>query len=256
MKYDLSVVIPSIRVNNLPPLYNSLVESLGNYTFELIIVGPFYPSSAFDNLVNFKFIKDFGSVARCAQMGLLLAEGEFFCTNSDDALFQPNALKECLDLIKSKTEKDGIILRYYEGVNRVGKLPEDWYWHPRHHKDQQIPGILDEWLTAPVGLFNTQYAKSLGFLDTRFEQVNMNMHDFSFRLQKNGGKLYLSPSLVMACDWEPGYSGAHAPLEEAYHVNDGPLFKELYSKYDPDRIKIDLNNWMNSPSVWRRFKVQ
>ena len=39
--YDLSVCVPSIRKENWKRLYDSIVESIGDHTFELILCGPY-----------------------------------------------------------------------------------------------------------------------------------------------------------------------------------------------------------------------
>ena len=38
--YDLSVCLAAIRKDNWNRLYNSIVDSIGDYTFELIFCGP------------------------------------------------------------------------------------------------------------------------------------------------------------------------------------------------------------------------
>jgi hypothetical protein len=255
MKYDLTVVLPSIRKERLSEFYSSLYLSMGKYhqSFELIIVSPYNLPEVIDGIHNIKLVKDFGSPARCVQIGTALAEGEFVTWSSDDALYYGNALEECLDLLKTKTEKDAIIVRYSEGVGRSGQEPPDNYWVGKTHPDHRLPFVGDDWNIAPVGLYYTKRFYELGGLDCRFEHANMNSHDLCYRNQKDGGKYYKSPSLVMGCDQEPGYSGTHGPIEEAYHNNDCALFAETWS--NPREVKIPFDNWKDSPSIWkRRFK--
>ena len=38
MRYDLSIILPSIRTHLLENFYNSIFQSIENYTFELIVI--------------------------------------------------------------------------------------------------------------------------------------------------------------------------------------------------------------------------
>ena len=82
----------------------------------------------------------------------------------------------------------------------------------------------------------------------------MNCHDLAFRVQANGGKIVPSPDIVINADNEPASSPSQRPIEAAFHENDNPLFREIYS--DPEapikRFKIDYNNWENTSEVWER----
>ena len=253
MKYNLSVIIPTITPEKLLAIYDQLISSVGSpYTFELICSGPDIPPEELRRKSNFKFFVDKGSPARCYQLATFFAEGEYIALIPDDCILMKNSFSECLQLVYQNTAKDGIILRYSEGVGYKGGdndlIPE--YWTARYHGDQQLPGVLPEWKIAPSFMYNLSYFRELGGLDCRFEHVNMNTHDFAFRLQKTGGQMLMSPSKVMACDWNPDFS--RSILFRAYIENDQPLFSQLYAQYDPNRIKIDYSNWVQSPSVWPR----
>lgn len=252
MKYDLTVVLPTIRPDNHREWLRSLKESMGQYSYQVIMVGPTTPYLYESYNVHITWIRDFGSPARAVQLGSLLAEGEFITWSSDDGLYYENSLAECIDLLKTKTEKDGIIVRYSEGVGRSGQEPPDNYWTGWTHPDHRLPYVKEDWNIAPVGLYYTSRWYELGGLDCRFLHANMNSHDFCYRNQLDGGKYYKSPSLVMGCDQMPGYSGDHGVIEDAYWSNDKDLFAEIWSK--PREIKIDLNNWKTAESVWKRFK--
>ncbi len=253
MKYNLSVIIPTITPNKLISIYDQLISSVGSpFTFEVICVGPNIPPKELIDKSNFKFLIDKGSPARSFQLGTFFADGDYIALIPDDSKLLNNSLAECLNLAYNNTLKDGITLRYSEGVGYVGgdndKMPE--YWTGRFHGDQQLPGILPEWKIAPCFMYNLSYFRELGGLDCRFEQANLNTHDFAYRLQKSGGKLFMSPSKVMACDWNPDY--VSSIMYRAYLENDLPLFQSIYSVYDPNRIKIDYSNWIQAPSVWPR----
>lgn len=254
MKYDLTVVLPSIRKERLPEFWNSLIWAVGpKYKCQLIIVSPYNLPEQLLGIPNISILQDFGSPARCVQMGSLLAEGEFITWNSDDAILRADSLSLCIDLLKTKTKKDGIIVRYSEGINRSGQEPPSDYWRGKHHGDQQFDSIDENWNIAPVGLYYTERWYELGGVDCRFEHINLNSHDFAYRNQRDGGKYYQSPTIVMDCGQMPGFTGDHQSIEEAYLYNDRDLFRELYNN-GGNPIKINLDNWKDSPSVWRRFK--
>jgi hypothetical protein len=251
-KYDLTIVLPSIRIDNIWEFYKSLELSVQPYTFQLIIIGPKQPPLLDGYDENVVWIRDYGSPARCIQMGSLLAEGELITWSSDDGLYYPDSLAKCIELLRSKTTKDGIIIRYSEGVGRSGQEPPDNYWTGWTHPDHRLPYVNKDWNIAPVGMYYTSRFYELGGLDCRFQHANMNSHDLAYRNQQDGGVYYKSPDLVMGCDQIPGYEGDHAVIEEAYWTNDRGLFAEVWSK--PRENKIDIMNWKMSESIWSRFK--
>ncbi len=254
MKYDVSICMPAHRTHLWDEFYESAAKAVGPYSWEMILVGPNDPSESLSKKPNFKFFKDYGHPARCAQIATTLAEGELMMWGSDDGIWQPNSIRECISLHKEHDEKDVIIIRYSEGVNFTGKLPPDDYWKPWTHPDQRLPGIPKEFWCAPVGMYNLNFFRELGGWDCRFEHLNMCCHDLAFRAQRAGGKVRMSPNLVLSCNWNPGV-GDHIPVQEAYHANDAPLFAQLYGQNQDDRIKIDYFNWTKAPAVWsRRFK--
>jgi len=249
---DLTIVLPSIRVDRQPEFFNSISNSIGEYSYEVIIVGPSLNSSL-EPIPNCKFIKDFGSPARCAQIGMLFSEGEHMTWASDDGVYLPNALKECLDLAKQRN--CSIIIRYSEGVGKSGRTPPDNYWLCRTHPNMHVDGISETDICVPVGLYPTKLFNFLGGFDCKFEHLNMNAIDLGLRIQRYKEEIVKSPNLVLQCDQMPGWTGDHGPVEEAFHKNDDPLFRDLYKNKNEIRVFIDYDNWKESESVWgRRFK--
>ena len=247
----LSIIVPSIRTPNWGRFVESIPNSVVSHDYEVIFVGPSSDIYLVEVHPNVKWIKDFGSPARCAQIGFILAEGEYLTWASDDGVYMPGALKECLDIA---TPDNGVIVKYCEGHNFNGTCPDNSYWIAHTHADQRLPGIMPDYKIAPVGLYHTKTFLELGGLDCRFEHINMNTHDFAFRWQKTLRTMQLSPNLVLNCDWCPG-TQEHAPVQAAYYHNDLPLFNQLYGQpHSMDRIKIDADNWKLSPKKWvRRF---
>lgn len=253
MKYDLSVIIPSIRVQNLEKILFFLEKAIEPYSFEMIVVGPYEIPQVLQLKDNVRFIKDLGSPSRCTQIGSSLAEGEYMCWMSDDCTFiTPGSLAQCIQMFVDKqiTCFDGITLRYFEGEGN-GEFPLD-YWRGKHHGDmQKLSGIRDEFKIAPLGMYNTGYFRDIGGLDCRYEHINMCTHDLAFRIQNNGGKIVASPSTVARFYWSWHTSDAK-PVQRAYFEVDNPLFTEEWSKDQSGRIKIDYWNWVNMPSKWEK----
>lgn len=259
MKYNLAICLPGIRIENWEKLYDSAIESVRPYLFEMIIVGPNFPSPNLLSKQNFKFIQDYGSPARCAQIATTQTNSEYIVWGSDDGLFTPNSLGECLNMFYNHNNynidpnKDEIIIKYSEGSMSSGGSKNEYY-NARHHNDLKLPGVKEKFKIAPVGMLKLDYFRWLGGLDCRYEHLNMNAIDLSFRIQNNGGNLHLSPNVVMNCSWEPNTSGIHAPVHYAHLENDLPLFREMWGK-ENNTVRIDYDNWKNSPEKWpRRFE--
>jgi hypothetical protein len=63
----------------------------------------------------------------------------------------------------------------------------------------------------------------------------------------------MSPYPIIMCDHG---QNDHKPIEISQVYEDAPIFNERYSKpIDNSKVKIDLMNWKNSPSIWKhRFQ--
>jgi hypothetical protein len=251
-KYDLSVLISGIRTHNWQELYTSLKEACTKYTFELVIVGPFEPPESLKNEDNFKFIRDYGRPSRCAQQALLACEGRLLYNTVDDCNFLKNSLDLALDLYESTcTRKDLINGRYFEGGDEMPLI----YWYAHHHASLRLPKIHANWKIALQPIISVDYAKEIGGWDCRYEYANAGQHDFIFRVQMDGGKVYDSPIEICNSDHMPSYTGDHEPIEKLWEENDWPLLQQMYGNESPERsIKIDIDNWKQTPIIWpRRF---
>ncbi len=253
MNYKLSICLPGYRTHLWEQFYNTAAQSIGDHTWELIMVGPNDPPPFFEDKKNFKFVKDFGSPARCGQIAVSLAEGELMMWGSDDGFFRPNnAISNCIAKHDTIGYKDAIALRYTEGSLNGGTESNENYFFAHHHSPLRF--VPEDYMILCVGMAKTKYFRELGGWDCRFEQLNLNTHDFSFRLQRDGGKIYKSDLCVSDHTWSPE-SESNVPVQSAFE-KDYELFREIY--YDKDTaylkrpIKIDLFNWVNSPKVWER----
>lgn len=256
-QYDVSIIMPAIRVPNWDKMYNSIQQSCKKYTFELVMCGPFPLTEMLEKEPNVKMIIDNGSPSRCAQRAAISARGKKLAHLVDDAIFIENTLDEAIDLYESNcTRKDVINLRYTEGKDYRGAPMHPNYWNVSHHPPLCLPGVPSHYMFACHHLIDTEYFRELGGYDCTYEYQNYNLHDLMFRVQYNGGRVYPSMTEVTNCDHYPHGIVDHAAIEAAHFGHDEPLFRKMFSRPDvlATRIKIPLNNWEDTPEVWdRRF---
>lgn len=255
MNYDVSIIMPAIRTPLWDEMYDTIEKSCKNKTFELVMCGPFPLTEKLKSKPNVKMIIDNGSPSRCAQRAAIESSGKLLAHCVDDARFIENSLASAIFLYETIcTKKDVINLKYTEGENFNGRTMPSQYWFAHHHPPLRYPSIPMNYKQCCHHLIDREYFLELGGYDCKFEYQNFNLHDLIFRVQFDGGIIYDSPSDITNCNFYPEKTGDHGPIVEAYVDNDEPYFKQLYS--DPDilkkRSRINLDNWKNSPDVWKR----
>jgi len=253
-KYNLTVICPGIRTHNWERLYQSMIESCGDYTWELIFVGPKNTDSSTvlaDERVS--FIEDWGTPIRCQQIGLIHAQGEYINWAADDGYFLPNILNTGLNIAY---ENPGHIVmqKYYEGaVNSV--MENEDYYKINYHDATRSNFVPDSYFGLNVGCVPRKILLELGGWDCLFEVCPMAYADFACRAQRAGVKFVIQDEMAFKCGHMPGRSGDHAPIHDAQLINDEPMFKHIYN--DPEsknRVTIPLNNWQKIAPRWaRRF---
>lgn len=248
----LTIIVPGIRKEHWNRLYEETKKASKRYPFEFIIVGPQDPE-----IPGVKYIHDLGTPTRCLQLGILASEGEYFTWLSDDAFVNEESLDSAMDLLMHRNpDKDIIGIRYSEGCGHSGGIFPDHYWTTNHHPNFHLPGIDRNYIVCGVLLLKKSLYWSLGGFDCAYEHINMNIHDFSIRAQRSGSTVYLSPHVVMNCDFEPHRTVENSPVIAAYHENDDPLFRKHYAVMGERPLVIDPENWKQTEPVWRRrFKV-
>lgn len=259
---DISIVFPAARPQNWLRIYDELTRACGKYKFEMICVGPFFPPKELESQSNFRYIRDFGSPSRCFMMGSVIAQGKYLVFFSDDCQVEPDVLGECIDLLETKSYKDGMTVLYSEGTGFTGNqhLTPD-YWRAKHHGNMtNLSLVKDDWKIAPHFIYNLNYFRSLGGLNCMFEHINMNTHDFAFRVQRQGGIIHMSPRRVIKLDWAPWPPPGQPkiPMQAAFEENDNPLFTKIYGEgtLEPPLV-LDYDNWRKSPALWeRRWKIK
>lgn len=256
----LSFIIPSVRTEKWPAIYESLQKSCTKSPFELIFIGPTYNNNI-DNLKNVKFVRDYGCPSRALQIGSLIAEGEVISCGSDDGVFIENKMDEVINIFQTEslTARVFMNLVYSEGDEWLRGNDEKisattLYYTCHHHNDLKQAGIDPN---QQFGLFFLMYTadyRYLGGIDCRMEHINSNLIDLSLRAQKIGMKLVHSPhALILECQY--GRTVHTSAVINAYFNNDLPLFTSIYStKESADKRPnlINYDNWQQADTVWAR----
>jgi hypothetical protein len=244
----LSIIVPGIRYMLWDKLYETIFQSCTKYDFEVIFVGPFMDgNSSLWNIMNVKYIRDFGCPSRALQIGSVFAEGEYLTYTSDDCISRKNSLDKVLDNINS----DIVSLQYSESPNFSGNQHPLEYYNAWHHRDLQCKNVDKDWKIPIIFLMKTSLYYEYGGLDCRFEHINMNLHDMAFRMQMDNKVVEVSED----CVWDANYVHRQDtdPVIAAFKQNDKPLFDSIWDidKFDRE-LKIDINNWKQASEIWDR----
>ena len=254
--YDISVCLAAIRKDNWERLYNSIVDSIGDYTFELIFCGPHEElPEALQNLDNVRCIQDYGCPTRAQQISMKEAKGRYITWTADDGWFYKDGLKQCIDYLDEQPkDQKCIVTQYTEGGSDGLGDPSRGAYYINYHDPVRSSFYEDHFLIFNSVILETSVFHELGGFDCRFEACPMAFVDFGARAQLSGIKPALT-STIFECTHMPGTSGDHAPIHHAQIDHDQPLYGKIWS--DPsclERIKIDYDNWQEAPEVWtRRF---
>ena len=252
---DVSFFFPGIRTHFWENLYASAQLACKRHSFEIVVVSPFDPPDSLKNVANFRVIKDWGSPTRCAQIAAKNCLGELIYHTVDDGFFIPDSIDLAIDLYRKSCSKDDMVnMRYREGQNFGGGTLPLTFWDAWTSEELKLPGVNPLWRTSLHFLINREKFIEMGGFDSTFEYLNHPLHDFAFRLQALGGKIFHSHTDVINCTHYPDESVDHGPIHNAQLYHDAPIFKEMYS--DPNaafsRSSIPFNNWENSSPIWER----
>jgi len=255
--YDLSVCLAAIRKDNWVRLHDSIVNSIGDYSFELIFCGPHDQlPEKLSNLENVRCIQDFGAPTRAQQISMGEATGRYITWTADDGWFLPGGLEKCIKMLDEQDEeKRCIVTQYVEGGSDGLGDPNRGMYCMNHHDPVRSPFYPDHFLIFNSVVLPTEYFKHLGGFDCRFEACPMAFVDFGARAQLDGIKTTLI-GVIFECTQFPGTSGDHAPIHHAQLEHDQPFYATIWKSSNClDRIIIDYDNWKQVPSIWnRRFK--
>lgn len=271
---DVSIILPSIRPQNLEKFYAATMLACKNTSFEIIIVSPYELPKSLDKLSNIKYLKSYASPTVAAQMGTALCNSRFLYNTTDDGLIQEGAIDEAIELFESSNsgcssaaaQKTIINMIYEEGVLNPDTLeslashtsyhpPE--YWKTSFHGPLRIPGVRPDWGMVMHFFVLTEYYYYMGGYDCRFEYSNHAIHDLMFRCQADGARVINMPRTVFKCSHLPEESGDHGPVHRSQIGRDSKLFNQIYSDEFAahKRFRLSYRNWKNQPDVWsERFK--
>jgi len=253
----LSVILPGIRAPNWLSFYDRLEDSFDG-DFELIVISPYDLPNTLADAPDIMHIQDWGSPARCQQIGLAHATGEYVTWGADDGYFLEGKLTEAVKLLESSatSEKDIVTCKYIEGADTAlyrDHMETDEYYKINFSEGLRAKFIPDDFWILNVGIVNTEYAKSMGGWDSKFEVTTIAHMDFAIRTQRNGSNYIMMKEPIFVCSHMPDLTGDHAPIHVAQLGHDEPLFRSLYNdEKSLDRTTINLDNWKSSPERWEK----
>jgi len=258
-KYEISIIIPGIRVSRWQDVYNSATRSCNGKSFEMIFVGPEEPSASFLTLENVIFVKDFGSPNRCQQIAASKATGKYLTWIADDANLIDNTLSTVIDFLDIRDDMNAVCCKFLEGDNPSPDMWSDAYYFVNNSTWTRAPFISNSQLIMNAGVVHTRVFRDIGGFDTElFETTAMSHSDFAIRLSHHGVKIHLLNLIFAHCGFMPGIVGDHGPVFTAHHDSDIPNFVNLYSSSNSlNRCKIDIDNYKITSSCWtRRFQTE
>ncbi len=250
----LSVIVPGIRPYNWSKLYYSVYHSFGlsERDFEVIFVGPEDIADGSDKEClqhkNVKYIRDWGSPARCMNIGLTFAVGQYITWAADDGVFLPDA-KGMLEV--PLPTNSVITSKYTEGAGNG--MHEDWYYRFKTSIKCEGLSVHPEWYILNIGLIPRDLLEIFGGWDGHsYEGTFMSHLDLAARLHQNHINFIMYDKPIFTCSHMPDITGDHAPVHYAQTQHDEAMFRYLWANNAP-RITT-LDNWKLAPPVWsRRF---
>jgi hypothetical protein len=255
---NLSIILPSLRPQNLIRFYNSAALACKCYKWELVVIGPFDPPVLLLQQENVKFIKSYASVTVCLQKATLEATGDLICNQVDDGVLNVESLDYTIDQYYGQCKYEDLInCRYQEGVSFSGKLTPPEFWEVKHLKEFHLPAINRTYATSVQPLLNREWFLELGGYDCRFGYSNHAHHDFCFRLQNAGGKVYHSKVGLCNADHFPLTTKDHREIHNTQLDHDEPLFNQIWSEVTPTpRSFIKYDQYIQYDKPWSRFAKQ
>lgn len=246
MKPKLSIILPAIRVDRWDQLYNSIQYD----SFELIIVSPYQLTPFLQSQRNVKFVKDYGSPMRASCIGANVAEGKYITHVADDGICFPDTIKKAVSILDN--DINGRLVAVTKYLEACEQVHPDWYYQ-LNIAYPKTPYIPDSWLIFNCCFMHREYYEYLGGWDTQFESNPLGHADLAARAQRNQCSITLIQDPLLNCTHMPGASGDHGPIYYAHTEHDESLYRQIYSSADCiNRVRIDINNWKNADTVWRR----
>jgi hypothetical protein len=238
-KYDVAIILPSIRIKNLPKFWEAANKACKKYTWQLIIIGPYLPSDEIIEKENVCWIRSYANPTLSFVFGNKCANSTYIYNCTDDGLIQEGAIDKAVDIHENILAggKGMVNMIYEEGVLDHDTLEPlahhnsyhpAQYWWAHYHGDLRLPGIQPDWKICPHFFVRKDYYDSLGGIECMFEYINHGLHDLAFRVQADGGRIIDLPFVAYRCAHLPGKSGDHGPIVDA---QTGPDLHAFQSKF-------------------------
>ncbi len=257
---DLSFICSGVRVEKWRALLDSFFQMDSSLTMEAVCLGPYKPPAEVTNDSRISFILDEGAPIRGIQRGVLAAKGSYVMWCSDDCIFMHGAQDMIWNMINGQDRKTVVLGKYTEGEGRSKRGKKNWkmilhdsYYAINTCMHTASLYIPNHWLIGNNTYIDRSYFMELGGLDCRFEGVVLATTDWAIRAQRDGAKFILAQIKELECPLEGANEGAHGAIYNSFWENDLPLYQAIHR--DPNsvnRIKIDFDNWKDTPEVWRR----
>lgn len=263
MKYDISILIPGIRLNLWLNVYHSLEKSFKG-KWEIIFVGPYNENEVLEkfkdiHINNITFIESYASPMICRQQALIASKGDFICYAADDVIFCDNSLQEAFNALIDKDYMNLVVGKYLEGEesqeinNQTMRGNEYWYLNYHDFLRTIMIRFPENYFLINTGLIPRRLMIEIGGWDCKFEACAMGCVDLSLRLQIYGAKCILQNNPIFYSSHLNGSIGDHKPIHNGQIFHDMPLFLYIWSKKEYlERIVIQLDNWKNYSNRWER----
>lgn len=253
--YDLTIALAAIRKQHWKRLYDSIVSSVGKYSFELIFCGPHdEPPEEMKHLPNVKCVVDFGCPTRAQQKACLAASGKYLAWSADDGWFLPGKIEKCLDMLESNKSERKALVTHYNEANKNGLEN----YNVNYHESVRSPYLPNNYVVFNSAFVQTEHFKELGGFDCSFEVCPLAFVDYGNRTHRDGADVMMLNEVIFECTHFPDRSGDHAPIHDAQTQHDVHVYRQIYA--NPNcigRTTIPIDNWVNASSHWeRRFGKQ
>ena len=257
---DISFLCSGIRTENWSACFD-LIFNTASMDVEIVCVGPRALPLELKDDSRIKFIHDAGSPVRGFQIAASAATGRRVMPLTDDSMMEPNALNGLWDIMKDQDRKTVVLGKYTEGegASKGGKMNwriqlADSYYKVHGSALTASNYVPTDWSIANFAFMDRSYFKELGGWDCRFEAPALALTDWAIRAQRDGAQFVLSDIKMFSVVFDTSQAG-HGVIHDAFMQNDLPLYRSIYD--DPEcvnRVKIDFDNWKDSPEEWVRRK--
>lgn len=244
----LSIILPTIRVEKIEKLYESISNSFSG-DFELIIISPYEIPKAILDKPNVKYIQSWASPVVCQQIGLVHSTGEFIHRAVDDSLYIKGELDSAF--IKA-SENTPVNIKFFEGemVTHRNMADSEMYFIRYHLQAIKLYTPFDTQIMN-FYIYPKKLLTDLGGWDCQFETIAFAELDLSLRMHLKEVKPVLTDNICIKCEWMPGIEGDHAPLHFAFD-DDSKIYERIYNTPDCELRVVDLDNYKNEPERWER----